>query len=73
MNTTNTPAPDDPEMPSFVDPSRTGTQPATARGKRTRDALVAAARKVFERDGYLDSRLVDIVQEAGCSIGSFYT
>lgn len=74
MNTTNTPAaPDDPEMPSFVDPSRTGTQPATARGKRTRDALVAAARKVFERDGYLDSRLVDIAQEASCSIGSFYT
>ncbi len=50
-----------------------GTQPQTARGRRTRDALVAAARVVFERDGYMESRLVDIVAEAKCSIGSFYT
>jgi hypothetical protein len=28
--------------------------PATERGLRTRAALVAAARKVFERDGYLN-------------------
>ena len=47
--------------------------PATARGVRTRLALVEAARRVFERDGYLDSRLVDIAAEAGCSTGTFYT
>ncbi|TQL58409.1 TetR/AcrR family transcriptional regulator [Propioniferax innocua] len=51
----------------------TGVQPQTARGHRTREALIAAARVVFERDGYVDARLVDIAQEAKCSIGSFYT
>ena len=50
-----------------------GHVPTTARGRRTRDALVAAARVVFERDGYADSRLVDIAAEAGCSVGTFYT
>lgn len=47
--------------------------PTTARGARTRAALVAAARVVFERDGFLDSRLVDITAEAGCAAGTFYT
>lgn len=61
------------EAPDLVDAGRLGTQPQTARGRRTRAALIAAARTVFERDGYVDSRLVDIVAEAKCSIGSFYT
>lgn len=60
-------------VPDLVDPARLGVQPQTARGQRTRNALIAAARTVFERDGYVDSRLVDIVAEAKCSIGSFYT
>lgn len=47
--------------------------PRTARGVRTRAALVAAARTVFERDGYLNARLTDITAEAKCSTGSFYT
>jgi AcrR family transcriptional regulator len=47
--------------------------PRTARGVRTRAALVAAARRVFERDGYLNTRLTDITAEANCSTGSFYT
>lgn len=47
--------------------------PSTPRGVRTRAALVAAARVVFERDGYLDSRLTDITAEARCSTGTFYT
>ena len=50
-----------------------GHEPTTERGRRTRGALVAAARVVFERDGYADSRLVDIAAEAGCSVGTFYT
>ncbi|MFD6451452.1 TetR/AcrR family transcriptional regulator, partial [Nocardia sp. NPDC060220] len=47
--------------------------PATPRGLRTRTALIDAGRKVFERTGYLDTRLVDITQEAKCSSGTFYT
>lgn len=47
--------------------------PRSARGIRTRSALVAAARVVFERDGYLDARLADISVEAGVASGSFYT
>jgi AcrR family transcriptional regulator len=47
--------------------------PRTARGARTRAALVSAARTVFERDGYLNARLTDITAEAKCSTGSFYT
>jgi AcrR family transcriptional regulator len=47
--------------------------PPTVRGARTRAGLVAAARKVFERDGYLDAKLIDITKAAGCATGSFYT
>ncbi|MGH1562098.1 TetR/AcrR family transcriptional regulator [Mumia sp. DW29H23] len=47
--------------------------PATARGARTRAALLAAARVVFERDGFTDARVADISREAGCATGSFYT
>jgi AcrR family transcriptional regulator len=45
----------------------------TAKGQRTREELLAGARRVFERDGYLDTRVADIVAEAGVSHGSFYT
>ena len=47
--------------------------PATVRGARTRAALIAAARKVFERDGYLDAKLTEITRTAKCATGSFYT
>jgi AcrR family transcriptional regulator len=47
--------------------------PRSARGIRTRNALVAAARTVFERDGYLDARMSDISLEAGVAAGSVYT
>jgi AcrR family transcriptional regulator len=45
----------------------------TARGSRTRETLVAAARRVFERDGYRDAKIADISREAGVATGSFYT
>ncbi|WP_454164475.1 TetR/AcrR family transcriptional regulator [Gordonia iterans] len=61
------------EAPALFDPDKLGVTPQTERGRRTRSALIAAARRVFERDGFVDSRLVDIVAEANCSIGSFYT
>jgi AcrR family transcriptional regulator len=54
-------------------PANTGRAPVSARGARTRKALVEAARRVFERDGYLDARITDIATEAGVAAGSFYT
>jgi len=54
-------------------PSRTGQAPASARGTRTRRELVRAARRVFERDGFLAARITDISAEAGVAAGSFYT
>ena len=45
----------------------------TVRGQRTRAALVAAARGVFERRGYHDTRVVDITEAAGVAYGTFYT
>lgn len=64
---------DDEGMPTLVDRSRVRERPSTARGLRTRESLVAAARRVFERDGFIDARLVDITAEANCSVGTFYT
>lgn len=61
------------ELPTLVDASRVRELPTTARGVRTRQALVAAARRVFEQDGFIDSRLADITAGANCSIGTFYT
>ncbi|MEV0291998.1 TetR/AcrR family transcriptional regulator [Nocardia sp. NPDC050710] len=60
-------------IPSLADTSILREPPSTARGVRTRAALVAAARAVFERDGYLEARLSDVAAEAKCSTGSFYT
>jgi AcrR family transcriptional regulator len=45
----------------------------TARGARTRTTLVDAARRVFERDGFLKARVTDIADVAGVAHGSFYT
>lgn len=45
----------------------------TQRGTRTREALLAAARVVFERDGFAAARIADIADGAGVAHGSFYT
>ncbi|WSY48190.1 TetR/AcrR family transcriptional regulator (plasmid) [Embleya sp. NBC_00888] len=58
---------------SLIAGASTKEMPTTRRGLRTREALVKAARVVFERDGFLNARLVDITTEANCSIGTFYT
>jgi AcrR family transcriptional regulator len=46
---------------------------ASAKGVRTRAAIIAAARKVFEEKGYIDARVSDIVAEADIAHGSYYT
>jgi AcrR family transcriptional regulator len=45
----------------------------TNRGLRSRAALVAAARTIFERDGFRNARITDISKLAGMAHGSFYT
>jgi AcrR family transcriptional regulator len=46
---------------------------ASRKGERTRAEIISAARAVFERDGYFDARVSDIVQKAGVAHGSYYT
>ena len=44
-----------------------------ADAERNRAALVGAARRVLERDGYVKARITDIADEAGVAHGSFYS
>lgn len=46
--------------------------PSTARGRRTRSALIHAAREMFEEVGFRDARISDIAARAGTSYGIFY-
>jgi AcrR family transcriptional regulator len=50
-----------------------GAAPLSARGRRTRDRLLVAAREIFERDGIVNARVTDIAERAGVAYGSFYT
>lgn len=57
-----------------MEPSKSArSEPYTARGQRTRQALVASARTVFERDGFLEARVTDISAGARVAHGTFYT
>ena len=49
------------------------SEPTTDRGRRTREVLIRAARRVFEKKGFLDARISDITRAARVSYGSFYT
>lgn len=64
---------DSPSEASAVEDRSRRITPRSARGIRTRNALIAAARVVFERDGYLEARMSDISLEAGVAAGSVYT
>ncbi len=46
--------------------------PRSRKGAQTRARLVDAAKKVFERDGFLNARVLDIAETAGLKHGSFY-
>ena len=56
-------------MPASAGP----TLPPTARGLRTRQKLVHAARLAFEANGYLDVNVHDIASRAKVAYGTFYT
>jgi len=45
----------------------------TARGVRTRTALLEAARRMFRSQGYANTKIADITHEADRALGSFYT
>jgi len=46
--------------------------PRSRKGVQTRIRLVDAAKLVFERDGFLEARIVDIAETAQLAPGSFY-
>jgi AcrR family transcriptional regulator len=46
--------------------------PRSRKGAKTRSRLLAAAKEIFEENGFLDSRISDIAERAGLSHGSFY-
>ena len=50
-----------------------GGAPSTARGARTRQALKAAARQLFERNGFQDTSVSQIAALAAVAHGTFYT
>ncbi len=47
--------------------------PLTGKGQARKAALLDAARRVFEKRGFLDTRVADIVAEARVAQGTFYT
>lgn len=49
-----------------------GNEPATARGQRTRQKILAAAEEVFGERGYEAASIVDITRSAGVAQGTFY-
>ena len=46
--------------------------PRSRKGVRTRARLIEAAKRVFERDGFLEARIVDIAETADLAPGTFY-
>ena len=55
-------------------PPPTDSEPELGdRAKRSRRALLVAARACIERDGYATARISDIAAEAGVAVGTFYT
>jgi AcrR family transcriptional regulator len=46
--------------------------PRSRKGAQTRARLLAAAKQIFEENGFLDARISDIAERAGLSHGSFY-
>ncbi|MGI9270356.1 MAG: TetR/AcrR family transcriptional regulator [Woeseiaceae bacterium] len=46
--------------------------PVTPKGRRTRENILDAARRVVARHGYVGMRVGDVAAEAGLSLGAFY-
>lgn len=59
--------------PSVGQQERREIGPLSGKGQARKAALLDAARRVFERKGFLDTRVADIVAEAKVAQGTFYT
>jgi AcrR family transcriptional regulator len=59
--------------PGIGQQERRETGPLTGKGHARKAALLDAAARVFERRGFLDTRVSDIVAEAKVAQGTFYT
>jgi AcrR family transcriptional regulator len=59
--------------PSVGQQERREAGPLTGKGQARKAALLDAAARVFERRGFLDTRVADIVAEAKVAQGTFYT
>lgn len=44
----------------------------SARGKRSREALLRASEQVFGENGFENASIAEICRHAGCALGSFY-
>lgn len=59
--------------PTEAQQARRDQGPVTDRGAQRKEELLAAARRVFERKGFAETRVSDIAKEARVSHGTFYT
>lgn len=59
--------------PDKDQPKKDGKTPRTARGERTRRALISAAAAEFGEKGFHEGSISGITRRAGCALGSFYT
>lgn len=59
-------------MASSVKRTKADSRPLSAKGKKARARLKAAALVVLERDGYHRMRIADVTREAGMAQGLFY-
>lgn len=50
----------------------TVANPSTPKGRRTREALLVAARAVFGQSGFVAARMTDVAEAAGLSLGALY-
>ncbi len=58
--------------PTEVQQTRRDEGPTTERGAQRKRALLAAARTVFERKGFIDTTVKDIAAQARVAHGTFY-